>query len=143
MKNKIEIDVTDYLSKEEIKDICVEIIRNTINKDTERILSNLAYTHAHSIIDSLLTMTEKQELNNKVKQILDKTDTYTVFRKADYWHKEDSIAQKYLNESIIENKEVIKSRALEAMNRFDFDNALEQDGMTILQNAILDKLKGA
>lgn len=136
----IQINVQDYLSESEIREICKDSLRSKINTDAERILTNLAYNLSHSFVDSILTDTEKDTLQKKVKDVISKTSSTEVFRKADYWHKEDSIAQKYLNEAIVQNKENIKMKAIEILENFDFASELEKDAMYILQEAILSKL---
>lgn len=55
----MEIDVRDYLSEEEIKQICIEEIRHKVNrqfqeKDLERIVSNSAYYKVFGIVDDFL-----------------------------------------------------------------------------------------
>lgn len=136
----IQINVEDYLSVSEIREICKDSLRSKINTDAERILTNLAYNSSHSFVDSILTDAEKDTLKQKVKDVISKTSSSEVFRKADYWHKEDSIAQKYLNEAIVENKESIKLKVIEILENFDFASELEKDAMYILQDAILSKL---
>ncbi|MGD8567363.1 MAG: hypothetical protein PVJ39_04710 [Gammaproteobacteria bacterium] len=122
---KFEIDIEDYLSHEEIKDLCVEYVRKTLSGDgnehhKERVLSNMAYNSAFAIMDEAIDKKDLQEIRNKVKDILHDPSSYSIFRKKDAWWSEDSAAYLEVKKAISKHKHVIDGLVLKAINERDY-----------------------
>ena len=76
MSNKISIDITEYLSKEQIKEACKEQLKYEISKffngseeNKQRLLSNLSYQIVFDEIDKQIP-NSRQIVIDKTKQIL-------------------------------------------------------------------------
>ncbi len=135
------INIENYLSDEEIKEIIKEELREKIKdmfkneRETSRIITNLGYYNTFKIIESEVP-NFKEMIKNKTKKICQEIDRYCVFReKEDYIRQEDSLAQKYLNASVEENKELINRKVIEIINGLK-----QQDIADEICNIIEDKI---
>lgn len=120
----MEINIKDYLSEEEIKEICIDYVRGLLNKnrlEEERILYNIAYNAAYKIIDDCINEDDLSIIKNKVVSILSKINNYEVFRKKDAWGAEDSIAYIELQKAINENKYLIYENVKKAITEKDYE----------------------
>lgn len=115
----MEIDVRDYLSEEEIKQICIEEIRHKVNrqfqeKDLERIVSNSAYYKVFGIVDDFLPGDYAEKLVRNVEEIIDNSTDFALFR----WHydtkKPESVGAKIIDEAVRDNKQKI----IDALNDY-------------------------
>ena len=115
----MEIDVRDYLSEEEIKQICIEEIRHKVNrqfqeKDLERIISNSAYYKVFGIVDDLLPGDYAERIVKNVEEIIDNSTDFALFR----WHYDaknpESVGAKIIDETVRDNKQKI----IDALNDY-------------------------
>jgi len=106
---KIEINIDDYLSEEDKKEICRDIFRREIRKDAERILTNSAHSFVHKAIEEIIELPDKQYLAAEVKRIFEELSSYAVFHE-EYrcWPK--SKGQIMLDEIIEEKKPILEKR---------------------------------
>ena len=115
----MEIDVRDYLSKEEIKQICIEEIRHKVNrqfqeKDLERVISNSAYYKVFGIVDDMLPGDYAERIVKNVEEIIDNSTDFALFR----WHYDtknpESVGAKIIDEAVRDNKQKI----IDALNDY-------------------------
>lgn len=138
----VEIDINDYLSEEEKKQLCIDYVKETLRGDAnqeERVLGNMAYSAAYAILDSVLTpemMTQVRELATKA--ILKSTD-FGIFRKKDAWGGEDSPAYLEVKRAVDENKHLIGQMVKKAMLERDYLKDLPQSSDYIAE-VIIDAL---
>jgi hypothetical protein len=124
-----EINIDDYVSEEEKKELCIEYIRQTLRGDgnenhKERVLSNMAYTAAHSLIDESLSQEDIEIIKLKTKEIILNSSNYGVFRKKDAWGSEDSVAWIEVKKAIEENKYLINDLVKKAILSRDYEKDL-------------------
>jgi ribosomal protein S3AE len=117
----MEINIKDYLSDEEIKDICKGEIRNHVRAtfkedDLVRIISNSAYYKAYGIVDDLLPQGYEETVVKKVEEIIDDIKSYTVFREKTYYS-EASIAQQTLEKTIADMSSTIEQKVKEVVEK--------------------------
>ncbi len=124
----IEINVSDYLSEEEIKEECKTAIRHCIfeqykkESQTERLITNLSYEFVFKAIQETTGEDALQKVKDTVKELVRNKSTisYELFKKADAWDMSESVGQKILTEAITENEPLIKEKVKEAINGYDF-----------------------
>ena len=100
----IEINISDYLSKEEIKEECKcairQLIYNTYNKESriDTLISNLSYEFLFKQISECINKDTETLIRNKVIELLedDSNIKYLLFRKSDAWDRESSVGYKIL-----------------------------------------------
>ena len=90
----MDIKIEDYLSKEEIKEICKDALYRKIREDMRRlnvndIIANISYAEVAAMVDAYVGEDDfcKKEIPKKVHKVIDELSTYTVFRKADAWER--------------------------------------------------------
>jgi hypothetical protein len=115
----MEIDVREYLSEDEIKQICIEEIRHKVNrqfqeKDLERVISNSAYYKVFGIVDDMLPGDYAERIVKNVEEIIDNSTDFALFR----WHYDtknpESVGAKIIDEAVRDNKQKI----IDALNDY-------------------------
>jgi len=121
----MEINVTDYLSDNEIKDICTEEVRGIVIRGGERLVSNLAYETAFAIVDDAMTQRVKTKIRKKALEIIDDLSEFSVFRKKDAWGSMDSVAYGELQKAMQDNKKRIYDKVVAVIENYDFEEELK------------------
>jgi hypothetical protein len=140
---KIEINIDDYLSKDEMKQLCIEYFKNTLAADpvnTERILDNMAYSAAFKILDSVLTANMMLIIRKKVNKRITDISDFDIFRKKDAWGSEDSEAYLEVKKAVSEHKHLINGLVKKAILEHDFSKHLP-DASDYIGECIVDALK--
>ena len=117
----MEINVMNYLSEEEIKEICISEIRNKVRnsfneKDLGRIISNSAYHKVYGMIDDLLPEGYEKTIVSNVEEIMKDIKSYQVFRKKSYYD-EASPAQQILEKTVVNMSDVIEAKVKETVEK--------------------------
>lgn len=136
----MNINIEDYLSENEIKEIVEEEFRDRIKElfrkeaATTRIISNLGYYNTFKIIEEVVP-DFKELIKEQTKKQCQNISSYSVFRKKDEFRREDSLAQKYLEEAVEDNKEIINEKVVEILKKLN-----EQDIANEICGLIEDKI---
>jgi len=130
MNKEIKISIEEILTESEIKDIAKEELRDALNQDAERVISNMAHNIAVYYIDSILTDEQKQLLKGKVTEKINEISLFHILRTEDYWNKTSSVGQKILEDAVRENKALFNKKVLEIVNNlstYDIVNLIKGD----------------
>ena len=162
--NKIEINIDNYLSEEDKKEIAIEEFRRIVRENTleefkreskltnkkgmsdyERIISNSIFYYLEGEIDSLIGQDTKKLIREGVEKTIKKQDyNYSLFRRKNAWESEESPALKVVIECIRENTDYIKSKLMskidENINNLDNEDVLDTV-REIFYEIIEEKLK--
>ena len=144
MDSKITVDVSEYLSQEEMKEICKDVFTNAVAKyintenDLKRIIGNIGYETACNILDKQVPNFSDQIIEQTKKACAD-IGTYTVFRKSNGWGDKDSIGLTILEQATKDNKDIIIKKVQEIFNAID-DDSLRYEISDIIQKYIVDKV---
>lgn len=146
---EIMINIDDYLTNEEIKEIIGEEIKENIrinirdNKSITTFLNNLSYKYVWEIIEDevekKLDGIAKEVITEKVVEIIKKLSSYDVFRSGDYFNKK-SIAQKILDDAVEENKEILQKKVKEILEKEYLGIQAREEMAEIVSNAIYELL---
>lgn len=125
---EIKIDIENYLSEEEIKEICQDTLRGIISEqfrkeaDLDRVISNLSYEFLFKQISECIGEDAVVLIKSKVRKLLqdDNVIKYQLFRKADAWERSESVAYSILQQSIKDNADLINERVKETIGTYDF-----------------------
>lgn len=145
----MEIDVKDYLSESEIKEIVKDELRFKIRQqfdinNIERIFTNSAYHIVWEEVNKSIDYDMTETIKNKVIEVISNLSNYSVFRdKGDYIYGRDknSIAQEYLNQYVEENKNIINKKVIEIMQGLDSD-ALRDQLYDLIYRVVEDRIIG-
>lgn len=124
---KATIDIDDYLSYEEKKELCIEYVRKVLRGDKhqeERVLANMAYEAAFAILDSVLTDEMMNLVKEKALEQIQKVSDFHIFRKKDAWGQEDSVAYLEVKKAVEEHKQLINPLVKKAILEKDYISEL-------------------
>lgn len=129
METTITVNVEDYMTKEEIKEIIHQEIRYGVKKSLEREygISNTSYYLVATCVDQLLDEDDKKKIQENAKKIIDDMTTYSVFQTKDNFRNKNSLAQTYLEESVENNKELISQKVKEIIENVSKSYSLNKD----------------
>lgn len=140
---EIKINPMDYVDEQDITSAILSTVKTRVGADLERILSNMAYDSAGSILDSLVGEDNRNTITSKVSEILNQLDyTYHLLRKRNVWEKDDSIAQKIMDEEVLRNKDVIQRKVQTAIESFNYDEYFENELGSLVIRILQKKLEG-
>ena len=125
----MEINITDYLDHQEIKEIVEDELRNQIRnffsgneKNAQRLLSNLSYAIVSEEVEKIIP-NYQQELVEKVISIIKDKDSvkYKLFDFDTYNSgREKSLGAKIVEKTIKENEQLIKDKVIETIQNADY-----------------------
>lgn len=130
---EIKVDITDYLSEEEIKNECRYAIREAIQdkykqeSEIDRLITNLSYEFIFESISRTINEDAETKIKNKVSELLgnDSTIAYELFRKNDCWESGEAVGRTILNNAIKENEGLIKEKVQQTIKDYNFGDKEE------------------
>lgn len=136
----MNINIEDYLSDDEIKQIVKEEFRNKVQENLRRNgvttwIANLGYQNVLEIINTEIPEYESL-VKEKTKEVIEGLTSYSVFRKKGLVDNEDSLGQKYLEQAVENNKEIINQKIINIFNEL-----AEKDIAYEIENIISEKLE--
>lgn len=136
----MNINIEDYLSDEETKQIVTEEFREKVRESIRRngvttFIANIGYQNVFEIINNEIPEYENL-VKNKTKEVIEGLTSYSVFRKADLVDREDSLGQKYLEKAVEDNKNIINNKVIEIFNKLS-----ERDISYEISNIIEEKIE--
>lgn len=136
----------EYISDEQMAEIAVAewtmIVRTKLEKDAERIIANVAQEILWPAIDAALDGNACELIKAKTLKNIESLSEFSIFRKANYWEKEESVGQMELNKAIRECSPQLKVRVAEVMSAYDAADiraALEDAAMDVIRDAFSNK----
>ena len=136
----MNINIKDYVSEEEIKDIIGDEIRRSVrhhmNTEAElsRIITNISYKELWKQIELEVPNCEKTLKEKTIERIRNISD-YDIFRRKDAYGAEDSLAVKLIDECVKENKDIINDKVKNIFNELS-NSDLKYDIQGILEEYI-------
>lgn len=134
------MNIKDYISEEEIKDIINDeirrIVRYHLNNEAElsRIITNISYKELWKQIELEVPNCEKILKEKTVERIRNISD-YDIFRRKDAHGTKDSLATKLIDECVKENKNIINDKVKNIFNELS-NSDLKYDIQGILEEYI-------
>lgn len=142
METTIKLNIEDYLTHEEIKDIMKDQVRNEVRnffkdeKNAQRLLSNLSYQIVFDEVDKIIPNSRETIVNTTLKLVND-VKSYTVFRDRSYGSS-PSLAYTYMEEAVKLNKDLINEKVKETIINKDYSeeiwNQFEKLSNTFVEN---------
>lgn len=146
---KATINIDNYLTEEEQKDIIISEFQNAvrqiihkngdngIEKQVERIIGNCALhtitemfnKHYNSDIENII-------IRHVNKVLADGSLTYHIFHKKDVWDNDESVGTKILEKAVLNNKGVIEQRVAECIENYNISETLENVIVSAIENRI-------
>ena len=153
MKTTIEIDIDNFLSDEDKKEIAENLFKNELRKgflasqehrknteNYERVIYNSVHYFLEEEMDKIFGTNHKEMLSEKLKKLLSKNLEFVVFKNTSPWSDKKSVAQEMLDNLVLENKSIAEAKVREALENINLDN-IEDYFAEIMKDAIIEKLK--
>ena len=136
----MNINIEDYLSDEEMKQIVKEEFRKKVEESIRRnnvttFIANVGYQNVFEIINKEIPEYENL-VKEKTKEVIENLSSFSVFRKKDIVDNEDSLGQKYLEKAVEDNKNIINEKVIKIFNKLG-----ERDISYEISNIIEEKIE--
>ena len=143
----MDIEIKDYLNQEEIKEICKDALNQKIREDMRNlnvndIIANISYAEVAAMVDTHLGEDNycKKTIAQKTQQIIESLSSYSVFRKADAWERQNSIAYDIMEEECRAARPLIKKRVEQIINEYNFPQLERDEIMYTIADVLTDRL---
>jgi predicted transcriptional regulator YdeE len=143
----MDIKIEDYLSEEEIKEICKEALYQKIREDMRElnindIIARISYAEVAAMVDTYVGEDDfcKKAIPEKVHSVIADLSTYSVFRRADAWERKNSIAYDIMQEECRASRPLIKARVEQIINEYNFPQLGRDEIMYTIANVLTDRL---
>ena len=143
----MNIDIKDYLTPEEIKNVCQDVLYQKIREDMRGlnvydIIANISHSDVEAMVDTYVGEDNfcKTEIPKKVRNVIENISIFTVFRKADAWERQSSVAQDILEEECRSARPLIKQRVEQIINEYNFSQLERDDIMYTIADVLTDRL---
>lgn len=143
----MDIDIKDYLSQEEIKDVCKNALYQKIREDMRLlnindIIANISNADVEAMVDAYVGEDDfcKTEIPKKVRNAIENISAFTVFRKADIWERQSSVAYDILEEECRASRPLIKKRVEQIINEYNFPQLERDEIMYTIADVLTDRL---
>jgi len=134
---KIELDINNYLSEDDKKEIAIDVFREqirtelfksnkgTVQSDSEiqRVIGNITHEIVFDEVQKYIP-DARDLIKNNVKKALKKPLDYHVFTKKDLWDKEESLAITYIKEEVKSNEDLFKKRIKDTISNYPLDGLI-------------------
>lgn len=141
------IKLEEYLSEEEIKDICKDALYQKIREDMQKlnineIIAGISYAEVAAMVDTYVGEDDfcKKAIPEKVHSVIADLSTYSVFRRADAWERKNSIAYDIMQEECRASRPLIKARVEQIINEYKFPQLDRDEIMYTIAHVLTDRL---
>jgi hypothetical protein len=121
----MEIDVKDYLSENEMKEICREAVEQRVSAilckegDVDRFVCNSSYHLVWDAVNKKCPVNMLDVITEKIPDIVKGLSKWDVFRAPDAWEREASKGWFFLQKVVSEVEPLIKERVIELIKQID------------------------
>ena len=118
----MEINVSDYLSGSEMRQIVVDVFREQVKShfrdenNFKRILTNTCYDMVWAKVDEAASQTIAEYLPAKVKAVVEDINHFHLFKKPDAWSRETNAGYQILERVMLANEPLIRDKVVESIN---------------------------
>ena len=123
----MEINFKDYLSDDEVKEIVQDELRIQVRKlfsgteeNTQRLLSNLAYSIVRDEVDKIVPNYEEQLVNKVAELVKSKDLSFHVFNYNYSTNAPTSFGSKVIEQTVKENQQLIKDKVVKTIQETDY-----------------------
>lgn len=146
---ELKINIEDYLSELEIKEIAKEQLEYSFKElfrkeaDIERILSNISHEFVFDLINSQCDCDLEQILKDTIKDTLQNKDiSFYLFRRKDAWDRSESPMIKIIDEEVINSRPLIKEMIEKHIEKYPFNELDKNEIVDTISDVIKERLFG-
>ena len=116
----MNINLTDYISEDEMKRIATEEFRNQIRKQSrqslERVINNAAYAVVWEAVDECMDGEAISFLKSKVLDIINDMTSFNVFATPNAWDRKENMAHNLLVKAVRDNHSLLEQKVVVQMD---------------------------
>lgn len=144
---KIEIDIREWFSNEQMKEIAEDELRKAFRSqfqkeaDVERVITNLSLEYIFALVADQWDGDFSELLREMVKKSINEdTVKYQVFRRRDAWDRTESPAVAILDDECAKSRPLIKAAVEKHISEYPF-NELDRDEIgCVIYDVIMEKI---
>lgn len=143
----MDIKIEDYLDRDEIKEVCKDALYQKIREDmhginVNDIIANISHSEVAAMVDTYVGEDDfcKKMIPQKVRDVIDGLSSFTVFRKADAWERENSVAYDILDEECRNARPLIRQRVEQIIDEYEFPQLERDEIMYTIADVLTDRL---
>lgn len=135
----IEINIDDYLSEQEKKELAIEAFKESIkngifkgktgiqlDSEIQRVIGNISHSIVMDEVQKYIPNCEEL-IKQKTLDVINKSSfNYEVFKKKDAWDKEESLAITYMREVVMQSKNEFQEKIRETIRNYDAKEDIRQ-----------------
>lgn len=143
---EITIDINEYLSKEEIKEIAEQELRAAFREqlhkeaDVERVLTNLSLEYVHALVSEQWDGDFDELLRQKVHEAIERGVGYHVFRRKDVWDRTESPAVAILDEECKNSRPLIRECVEKRIREYPFHELDRDEIGDVIYEVIMERI---
>lgn len=143
----MDIKIEDYLDRDEIKEVCKDALYQKIREDmrginVNDIIANISHSEVAAMVDAYVGEDDfcKKMIPQKVRDVIDGLSSFTVFRKADVWERQNSVAYDILEEECRNARPLIRQRVEQIIDEYEFPQLERDEIMYTIADVLTDRL---
>lgn len=143
---ELKIDINDYFSKEEIKEIAEHELRSAFREqfrketDVERVLANLSMEYIHALVAEQWDGDFDELLRKKVREAIENGVGYHVFRRKDAWDRTESPAVAILDEECKSSRPIIRECVEKHIREYPFHELEKEEIGDVIYDVIMERI---
>jgi len=144
MSNEITLDLDQYISEDEKRQIAREEFREACRRSSkenfERILSNAGYEMVAAEVDKAFDEGMAATVKKNAIRVINELSSHSVFSAPNAWDREPSKGWQILQASVDESRNLIQERVQTIIQKYD-DHQLREILEERMVDALIEKLK--
>lgn len=142
----MKIDIKDYFSKEEIKEMAEQELRAAFREqfrkeaDVERVLANLSLEYVHALVAEQWGGNFDELLRKKVREAIEKGVGWHVFRRKDVWDRTESPAVAILDEECRNSRPLIRECVEKHIREYPFHELDRNEIGDVIYEVIMERI---
>lgn len=143
---ELNINIQDYFSDEQIKEIAEEELRAAFHEqfrkeaDVERVITNLSLEYIHALVSEQWDGNFDELLREKVREVIEKGVGYYVFRRKDAWDRTESPAVAILDEECKNSRSLIRQCVEKRIREYPFSELNRNEIGDVIYEVIMEKI---
>lgn len=146
MKMELKIEITDYFSEDEIREIAEQELRAAFREqfqkeaDVERVIVNLSLEYVYSLVAEQWDGNFNELLRDKVREAIEQGVHYYVFRRKNAWDRSESPAVAILDDECRNSRPLIRECVEKHIKEYQFHELDRNEIGDVIYDVIMERI---
>lgn len=146
MDNQITLNVSEFFSKEELKEIAEQELRAAFRaqfckeSDVERVIVNLSWEYVCKLVAEKWDGDFEELLRQKVRKAIEDGVGWQVFRRKDAWDRTESPAVKIMDEELKNSRPMIRAAIEKHIAEYPFHELDKTEIAETIWEVVMEKI---